>query len=75
MGRFDGERTPGMKLLIAILIKLDSPGPVLFRQLRCGLHGRPFTFLKFRSMRVLRVETASKVLEYTILSADCQISA
>jgi exopolysaccharide biosynthesis polyprenyl glycosylphosphotransferase len=39
-------------LLIAILIKLDSPGPVLFRQLRCGLHGRPFTFLKFRSMRV-----------------------
>jgi exopolysaccharide biosynthesis polyprenyl glycosylphosphotransferase len=38
--------------LIAIAIKLDSPGPVLFRQLRCGLHGRPFTFLKFRSMRV-----------------------
>jgi len=37
---------------IAIAIKLDSPGPVLFRQLRCGLHGRPFTFLKFRSMRV-----------------------
>jgi exopolysaccharide biosynthesis polyprenyl glycosylphosphotransferase len=39
-------------LAIAIAIKLDSPGPVLFRQLRCGLHGRPFTFLKFRSMRV-----------------------
>jgi exopolysaccharide biosynthesis polyprenyl glycosylphosphotransferase len=39
-------------LLIAVAIKLDSPGPVLFRQLRCGLHGRPFTFLKFRSMRV-----------------------
>jgi exopolysaccharide biosynthesis polyprenyl glycosylphosphotransferase len=37
---------------IAIAIKLDSPGPVLFRQLRCGLHGRTFTFLKFRSMRV-----------------------
>ena len=37
---------------IPIAIKLDSPGPVLFRQLRCGLHGRPFTFLKFRSMRV-----------------------
>jgi len=37
---------------IAIAIKLDSPGPVLFRQLRCGLHGRPFTFLKSRSMRV-----------------------
>jgi exopolysaccharide biosynthesis polyprenyl glycosylphosphotransferase len=39
-------------LAIAIAIKLDSSGPVLFRQLRCGLHGRPFTFLKFRSMRV-----------------------
>ena len=39
-------------LAIALAIKLDSPGPVLFRQLRCGLHGRPFTFLKFRSMQV-----------------------
>jgi exopolysaccharide biosynthesis polyprenyl glycosylphosphotransferase len=37
-------------LLIAAAIKLTSPGPVLFRQTRCGLHGRPFTFLKFRSM-------------------------
>jgi exopolysaccharide biosynthesis polyprenyl glycosylphosphotransferase len=37
---------------IALVIKVTSPGPVLFRQLRCGLHGRPFTFLKFRSMRV-----------------------
>jgi exopolysaccharide biosynthesis polyprenyl glycosylphosphotransferase len=37
---------------IAIAIKLTSRGPVLFRQTRCGLHGRPFTFLKFRSMRV-----------------------
>ena len=39
-------------LAIAIAVKLDSPGPVLFRQLRCGLHGRPFTFLKFRTMRI-----------------------
>jgi exopolysaccharide biosynthesis polyprenyl glycosylphosphotransferase len=37
---------------VALVIKLTSPGPVLFRQLRCGLHGRPFVFLKFRSMRV-----------------------
>jgi exopolysaccharide biosynthesis polyprenyl glycosylphosphotransferase len=35
---------------IAAIIKLTSHGPVLFRQPRCGLHGRPFTFLKFRSM-------------------------
>jgi exopolysaccharide biosynthesis polyprenyl glycosylphosphotransferase len=39
-------------LLISAAIKLSGPGPVLFRQQRCGLHGRPFTFLKFRSMRV-----------------------
>jgi exopolysaccharide biosynthesis polyprenyl glycosylphosphotransferase len=36
--------------LIAAVIKLTSRGTVLFRQSRCGLHGRPFTFLKFRSM-------------------------
>lgn len=39
-------------LAIAIGIKATSPGPVLFRQKRCGLHGRAFTFLKFRSMQV-----------------------
>ena len=37
--------------LTAIVIKLESPGPVLYRQERTGYHGRPFTLLKFRSMR------------------------
>jgi exopolysaccharide biosynthesis polyprenyl glycosylphosphotransferase len=37
-------------LAIAVAIKLDSPGPVLFRQRRAGLGGRPFTMLKFRTM-------------------------
>jgi exopolysaccharide biosynthesis polyprenyl glycosylphosphotransferase len=37
---------------IALGVKLTSPGPVLFRQTRCGLRGRPFTFLKFRSMHL-----------------------
>jgi len=36
--------------LIAILVKLGSKGPVLFRQERVGQFGRPFMFLKFRSM-------------------------
>ncbi|MDH4309515.1 MAG: sugar transferase [Acidimicrobiia bacterium] len=36
--------------LTAILIKLTSPGPVLYRQIRIGQNGIPFTFLKFRSM-------------------------
>ena len=36
--------------LLAIAIRLDSEGPVLFRQERVGLHGRSFNVLKFRSM-------------------------
>ena len=38
--------------LIAAAIKLTSPGPVLYRQVRIGQYGRRFTFLKFRSMYV-----------------------
>ncbi|WP_209437070.1 sugar transferase, partial [Methylobacterium variabile] len=37
-------------LAIAVLIKLDSPGPVLFRQSRIGLGNRPFRVWKFRTM-------------------------
>jgi lipopolysaccharide/colanic/teichoic acid biosynthesis glycosyltransferase len=36
--------------IIALLIRLDSPGPVLFRQLRLGRHRKPFTVHKFRTM-------------------------
>jgi lipopolysaccharide/colanic/teichoic acid biosynthesis glycosyltransferase len=38
-------------VLIAVLIRVDSPGPVLFQQRRRGLDGRIFSMLKFRTMR------------------------
>lgn len=37
-------------LIIAIVIKIDSPGPVFFKQKRVGIHKKNFTILKFRSM-------------------------
>ena len=37
-------------LLCALAVKINSPGPVLFRQKRSGINGRPFTMYKFRSM-------------------------
>lgn len=40
-----------LMLVTALAIRLDSPGPVFYRQERVGLHGRLFTLCKFRSMR------------------------
>ncbi|MFW6068161.1 MAG: undecaprenyl-phosphate glucose phosphotransferase [Chloroflexota bacterium] len=40
-----------LMMLVAIAIKLESPGPVFFVQDRMGLDGRPFKMIKFRSMR------------------------
>jgi lipopolysaccharide/colanic/teichoic acid biosynthesis glycosyltransferase len=41
-----------LMLLVAVAVRLDSPGPVLFRQERVGRHGRPFRIHKFRTMQV-----------------------
>jgi lipopolysaccharide/colanic/teichoic acid biosynthesis glycosyltransferase len=38
--------------IVAVAVKLDSPGPVLFRQIRLGLGAQPFTVLKFRTMHL-----------------------
>ena len=49
--------------VLALLIKLDSKGPVFFRQTRIGFRGRAFDILKFRSMRVL--ENGDTVVQAT----------
>jgi exopolysaccharide biosynthesis polyprenyl glycosylphosphotransferase len=46
---------------VAVRIKLDSPGPVLFRQLRIGIGDRTFTMLKFRTMRADAEERKQEV--------------
>lgn len=48
-------------IAVAIAIKLDSPGPVLFRQTRVGKGNRCFRILKFRSMRVERSDPDGRV--------------
>jgi len=40
-----------LMILIAFGIRMDSPGTILYRQMRVGLHGYPYLLLKFRSMR------------------------
>ncbi len=47
-------------LICAILIKLTSDGPILFKQERIGLHNRPFYMYKFRSMRMQTVQDEAK---------------
>lgn len=59
-------------LIVSILIKINSPGPVIFRQHRIGFMGKIFTIYKFRSLRVnftngnsklnYRVSTAKEIL-------------
>lgn len=60
---------PGL-LFIALLIKLDSPGPVFFRQERVGRFGKPFRIHKFRTMRH---DPAGQGLQITV-GADSRIT-
>lgn len=41
-----------LSLVVAFAIRLESPGPAIFRQVRAGLYGAPFTMYKFRSMTI-----------------------
>jgi lipopolysaccharide/colanic/teichoic acid biosynthesis glycosyltransferase len=58
---------------IAVLIKLTSPGPVLFRQIRLGQYGKRISFLKFRSMYSMNNDGIHQeyMKRYISGSADC----
>lgn len=47
-------------LFSCLAIKLTSPGPLIYRQTRVGLHNEPFEMYKFRSMEVQPEETEKK---------------
>ncbi len=50
-------------IVLALVVKLSSPGPVLFRQVRVGLRGREFEMLKFRSMVVNAEELLADLID------------
>jgi len=50
--------------LIALVIRLDSPGPAFFRQQRIGMGGRPFSMYKFRSMKLGAEEEQDALVEH-----------
>jgi len=57
----------------ALRIKLDSPGPVIFRQVRLGKNMEPFTLLKFRTMRVDTDENAHREFVRRVASAGADL--
>lgn len=55
-------------IVIAVVIKATSPGPIIFRQTRSGKHGKRFTMLKFRSMVANAPELHSGLSEHNEMS-------
>ncbi|KKC24374.1 sugar transferase [Sphingomonas sp. SRS2] len=61
-------------LTIGIWIRLDSPGPALFRQMRMGAGGRPFRIIKFRTMHQRLEAGEPDVSAATTLTGDSRIT-
>ena len=58
-------------LITALAVKLSSPGPIIFRQERVGLHNRAFSMYKFRSMCV---QTPAEEKEEWTTAGDCRVT-
>lgn len=62
-------------IVIAIIIKIDSPGPVIFKQIRIGYQGKPFRVYKFRTMAVAKFNQSQVVRDDAITkSGDNRIT-
>ena len=61
-------------LVIALAIKVSSQGPVFFRQRRVGQHGKPFTFLKFRSMYVDNDPSVHREYVTQLIAGEAQLN-
>jgi len=57
-----------IQALAALAIRLTSPGPIFFRQVRCGLNGRHFTLLKFRTMEAKAEERLLEIAHLNEMS-------
>ncbi len=55
-------------LVVALAIKITSPGPAFFTQKRAGRHGRPFTMYKFRSMQTNAEMRRAELIAYNVMS-------
>jgi exopolysaccharide biosynthesis polyprenyl glycosylphosphotransferase len=57
----------------ALRVKLDSPGPIFFKQTRLGMNMKPFTAVKFRTMRVDADEEVHRQYIQSVMSADAAL--
>jgi lipopolysaccharide/colanic/teichoic acid biosynthesis glycosyltransferase len=62
-------------LIVSALIKFTSKGPVFFRQQRIGQHGKPFMFLKFRTMYINNDHSLHKAFVKKLISGEVDLNA
>ncbi|WP_305174468.1 sugar transferase [Sphingomonas aurea] len=69
-----GVLTSPVMIIVAVIIRINSRGPALFRQQRMGYEGRPFTIYKFRTMHIVNDESDERCAAMT-KDSDCRITS